>query len=132
MKAYIEQTLKEAKEKGYVKTIFGRKRQVPEIKNPNSVTRMLGERLAVNSPVQGTAADIIKISMINLFDAFKSEGLKTKMILQVHDELVFESPGNEIEKACTIVKEKMEGAADLSVPLRAEIGYGKNWAEAHR
>lgn len=131
VKTYIEETLRAARKRGYVTTIFGRKRPVPEIKSSNSNTRMLGERLAVNSPIQGTAADIIKIAMIDIRKSFLDEGLKAKMILQVHDELVFELPGGELIEVMRIVREKMETAATLSVPLKIEIGHGRNWAEAH-
>jgi DNA polymerase-1 len=131
VKAYIEQTLKEAKEKGYVTTMFGRKRSVPEIQSQNANTRSLGERLAVNSPIQGTAADVIKVAMIQIRDSFRAGGLRSKMILQVHDELVFEVPRNELEEAGRIVKEKMENVVALSVPLRVETGHGGNWAKAH-
>lgn len=131
VKSYIEQTLQDARQKGYVTTMFGRKRPVPEIKSQNTNTRMLGERLSVNSPIQGTAADIIKVAMINIWRSFHTEGLKAKMILQVHDELVFEFPKAELNEVKKIVKDKMEGTVGLSVPLKVEIGYGKNWAEAH-
>lgn len=131
VKAYIEQTLRDAREKGYVMTMFGRKRSVPEIKSQNSNTRALGERLAVNSPIQGTAADIIKIAMIRIGESLRAKGLKAKMILQVHDELVFELPENELDETMNLVKEKMERVVNLPVPLKVEIGHGKNWAEAH-
>jgi DNA polymerase-1 len=131
VKSYIEQAIRDAKGKGYVTTMFGRKRPVPEVKSQNTNTRLLGERLATNSPVQGTAADIIKIAMINIWDKFRAEGFRAKMILQVHDELVFEVPENELHRIKKIVQENMENAASLSVPLNVEIGYGKNWAEAH-
>ena len=131
VKAYIEQTLKEAKDKGHVTTMFHRKRSVPEIRSQNSNTRSLGERLAVNSPIQGTAADVIKIAMIQIRDSFQTRGLRSRMILQVHDELVFELPEDELDEAGRIVKEKMENVVALSVPLKVEIGHGRNWAEAH-
>jgi DNA polymerase-1 len=131
IKSYIEQTLKDTRTLGYVTTMFGRKRSIPEIKSQNANTRSLGERLAINSPIQGTAADIIKIAMITIVREFQSMKLKTKMILQVHDELVFELPGDELDTVKGIVKETMEGAVTLSVPLKVEMGYGKNWAEAH-
>lgn len=131
VKDYIEKTLKEAYEHGYVRTMFGRKRPIPELKSKTSSTRQLGERLAINSPIQGTAADIIKIAMINIWRAIREKGLKTKMILQVHDELVFEVPENEAEEMSKLVKDKMEGVISLSVPLKIEAGIGKNWAEAH-
>jgi DNA polymerase-1 len=131
VKAYIEQTLKDVRERGYVTTMFGRRRSVPEISSRNSNTRALGERLAVNSPIQGTAADIIKIAMIRIGESLRAGGLKAKMVLQVHDELVFELPANELDKTGSLVKEKMERVADLLVPLKVEMGHGKNWAEAH-
>ncbi|HWR57747.1 MAG TPA: DNA polymerase I [Thermodesulfovibrionales bacterium] len=131
VKSYIERTLKDAGGKGYVVTMFGRKRSVPELKSRNATTRSLGERLAINSPIQGTAADIIKIAMINLSKGLKEKELRTRMILQVHDELVFELPGEELDTVMKTVKEMMESAASLSVPLKVEIGYGRNWAEAH-
>jgi DNA polymerase-1 len=131
VKSYIEKCLEEARGKGYVATIFGRRRAVPEIRSKNSNTRQQGERLAINSPIQGTAADIIKIAMINIQKKVIESGLKAKMILQVHDELLFELPTPELEAVKGIVREEMEGVVALSVPLRVGINYGKNWAEAH-
>ena len=131
VKAYIEETLGEAKEKGYVLTMFGRRRKVPEIKSQNAITRAQGERLAINSPIQGTAADAIKIAMIRIRERFRLEKVNAKMILQVHDELVFELPGDELDRTIRIVRETMEGAVSLLVPLKVDIGYGKSWAEAH-
>jgi DNA polymerase-1 len=118
-------------EEGFVTTLFGRKRPIPELRNKNRNTRQLGERLAVNSPIQGAAADIIKIAMIRIRDRFLAESLKAKMILQVHDELLFELPGSELEMVQAVAREEMEGAARLSVPLRVDIGHGRNWADAH-
>jgi len=131
VKAYLEETLRNSREKGFSVTLFGRKRAIPELKSANATTRSLGERLAFNSPIQGTAADIIKIAMIDIWKTLKEEGMKSRMILQVHDELVFETPGDELTMVEGIVREKMEHAANLSVPLKVEIGYGRNWAEAH-
>ncbi len=131
VKDYIERTLKEALEEGHVRTMFGRKRPIPELKSKVSSTRQFGERLAINSPIQGTAADIIKIAMIDIWKTIKEKGLKTRMILQVHDELVFEVPEDEVTDVMTLVKEKMERVLDLSVPLKVETGIGENWAEAH-
>ncbi|MEW6417208.1 MAG: DNA polymerase I [Nitrospirota bacterium] len=131
VKSYIERTVEEARNRGYVSTLFGRRRAIPEIKSKNSNIRQQGERLAINSPIQGTAADIIKIAMINIWKRLKDSGLKTKMILQVHDELLFELPIQEIEIVIDIVKKEMEGAITLSVPLSVDINYGKNWSEAH-
>ena len=131
VKKYIEDTLQSAKGKGYVVTLFGRKRSVPELKTENSTIRQQGERLAINSPIQGTAADIIKIAMIQIEKDFRDRGLKARMILQVHDELLFELPIQEHETVKDIVKEKMEKAVELSVPIKVDIGCGRNWGEAH-
>jgi DNA polymerase-1 len=131
VKSYSEKILAEAKEKGYVTTLFGRKRQIPELKSQNRNTRLQGERLAVNSPIQGTAADIIKIAMLRISERLRRESLKGRMILQVHDELLFELPERELEAMKRAVGEEMEGAGGLSVPLKVEIGYGRNWSEAH-
>ena len=131
VKDYIERLIKEASERGYVSTIFQRKRQIPELKSQNKNTRQFGERLAMNSPVQGSAADIIKLSMINIWRRLRKESLRTKMILQVHDELVFELPEEEKERAQALIREEMERAVQLSVPLKVDIGIGKNWSETH-
>ncbi len=131
VKSYIEKNLDEARNKGYASTLFGRRRAIPEIKSKNSNIRQQGERLAINSPIQGTAADIIKIAMINIWKKIKDGGLKTRMILQVHDELLFELPAQELETVKDIVKKDMEEVTKLQVPLSVDINYGKNWAEAH-
>jgi len=131
VKSYIENLIKEAQEKGHVSTILGRKRQIPELNSPNKNIRQLGERLAINTPLQGSAADIIKLSMINIWKRLKKEALKTRMLLQVHDELLFEAPEGEIEKVKALIKEEMENSIELSVPLKVDIRIGKNWAEAH-
>lgn len=128
---YIDRTLETAKLEGYVTTFFKRRRAVPEIRNKNANIRQQGERFAINSPIQGTAADIIKIAMINIRKRCRAQGLKAKMILQVHDELLFEFPSEELEEIKAVVKEEMEGVIMLSVPLSVEIRHGKNWAEAH-
>ncbi len=131
VKQYIEQLITETTEKGFVTTLFGRKRPVPELKNQNKNIRQLGERLAVNSPIQGTAADIIKLAMISIRERLRAESLQARMILQVHDELLFELPESELQKVEHIVREGMEGVIELSVPLKVDIGHGRNWAEAH-
>lgn len=131
VREYTEKVLAEAAEKGYVETLFGRKRPVPEMRSHNKNTRQLGERLAVNSPIQGTAADIIKLAMLHISARLKKESLEARMILQVHDELLVELPENEIDKVRDMVKEEMEGAVSLAVPVKVEIGCGRNWAEAH-
>lgn len=131
IKRYMEKTISEAKEHGYVATLFGRKRAVPEVKSKNAAVRQQGERLAINSPIQGTAADMIKLAMTHIWSTLNASKLKTKMILQVHDELLFEVPGNELDQTVAIVKKGMEEAVSLSVPVSVGIYYGKNWSEAH-
>ncbi|MEK7697942.1 MAG: DNA polymerase I [Nitrospirota bacterium] len=131
VKNYIDTKINEATETGYVSTIFQRKRAIPELKSTNKNIRQLGERLAMNTPIQGSAADIIKIAMINIHKRLKKEGLKTKMLLQVHDELLLEVPIEEKDKVKILVKEEMEQAVELLVPIKVDIGVGKNWAEAH-
>lgn len=131
VKAYMNRCIEEAKSSGSVTTLFGRHRKLDDINSRNSVVRNVAERNAINAPIQGTAADIIKIAMINIDKALRSNGLKTKMILQVHDELVFDTLRSEADEVKRIVKECMEQACQLSVPLTAEIGEGNNWLEAH-
>ena len=131
MQRYVEENLREAKKNGYVTTLFGRRRAVPELGNRNMMVRQQGERFAINSPIQGTAADIIKIAMITIGKKLGAGGMATKMILQVHDELLFEVPPGELETAREIVRSGMEGVLQFSVPLRVDIHHGKNWAEAH-
>ena len=131
VKAWIDNTLKEAHEKGYVSTILGRRRYFDEINSENVRTREFEERAAINAPVQGSAADMIKVAMINIDKEFNKQGLKTKMIMQVHDELVFEVPEEELDEVKDLVKEKMETAIPLKVPVVVDMGVGKNWYEAH-
>lgn len=131
VKNYMDNAIEMAKDYGYVKTLLGRKRPIPEINNPNTNIRQQAERLAINTPIQGTAADLIKIAMINIWQRLKERNLKTKIILQIHDELLFEAPDNEIDAAEKLIKDEMENALTLSVPLKVDIGIGKNWAEAH-
>ena len=128
---YMEKTIEDAKKDGYVTTMFGRRRNMPELKNNNFNIRSFGERVARNMPVQGSAADIIKIAMIKVRDRFKEDGMKARLVLQVHDELIVECPEDEREKASEILKREMENAASLSVPLLVEVGSGYSWAEAH-
>ena len=129
VKTYIEATLEQAREAGYVETLFKRKRFLPEIKSKNQVMRKAAERIAINTPIQGTAAEIIKIAMIHLWHSLKEEGLKTKMIMQVHDELIFELPSEEKEVLTSLVRDIMEQVVSLKVPLKVKIKLGKNWAE---
>ncbi len=131
VKNYINTKINKAAETGYVSTIFQRKRAIPELKSTNKNIRQLGERLAMNTPIQGSAADIIKIAMINIWRRLKKEGLRTKMLLQVHDELLFEVPIKEKDKVQSLVREEMENAVKLDVPLKVDIGVGRNWSEAH-
>lgn len=131
VRTYMDKCIDDAKTKGAVTTLFGRRRELDDINSKNSVVRGVAERNAINAPIQGTAADIIKIAMINIHKALGERGLKTKMILQVHDELVFDTPKEEIEDVKELVCKEMENACKLSVPLIAEVGIGSNWLEAH-
>ncbi|MEK6691404.1 MAG: DNA polymerase I [Nitrospirota bacterium] len=131
VKDFIERNLKEAEEKGYVKTILCRQRHIPELMSQNSNVRQLGERLAINTPIQGSAADLIKLAMVNISKRFHGMNSNARMILQIHDELVFESPEEEIEQIKKVVKEEMEVVIEFSVPIKVDIGVGKNWSEAH-
>ena len=130
IREYMDRTPEVAREKGYVESLFGRRRYFPSINDRNFSVRSRAEREAINMPIQGTASDIVKIAMLKVDAALKKEGLKTQMIMQIHDELLFESPENEIEKACEIIKREMEAAATLDVPLIAEIGVGDDWMNA--
>lgn len=130
VKCFMNANVEFARQYGYVCTIMGRKRVIPEISSPNFNIRQFGERAAMNMPLQGSSADIIKIAMINVFNALNAEGLKTKMILQVHDELVLEAPENEAERAAAILKREMENAIRLKVPLTVDVHIGRDWYEA--
>ena len=131
LKAYQTQVVETAKEKGYVETVLGRKRWLPDITSANAVVRGFAERNAVNAPIQGSAADIIKVAMVRIHKAIKEEGLSARMILQVHDELVFDVPKSEAEALSELVKNHMEKAVELAVPLEVEIQTGADWLEAH-
>ncbi len=130
VKAYLDQLVADAKENGFVTTLFGRRRPIPELSSSNFMQRSFGERVAMNSPIQGTAADIIKIAMIRVNQRLKEENYKSKLILQVHDELLVETYKDEVEVVSGIIVEEMQGAAELSVVLEAEVKEGKNWFEA--
>jgi DNA polymerase-1 len=119
-----------AREQGYVETLFGRRRYIPELNSKNPNIRGFGERVATNSPIQGTAADLIKLAMINIQAALEERGGTARMILQVHDELLFEVAPPEMDDVKGLVKSKMEGALDLEVPVAVDIGIGTNWYEA--
>lgn len=129
--SFIEDTKASARETGYVETIFGRRRYIPDINSKNGTLRTLAERNAVNAPIQGTSADIIKMAMIEVDKAMAEAGIKSRMVLQIHDELVFDAIPEEIEDLKRIVIDRMENVVKLSVPLTVECNYGKNWLEAH-
>ena len=131
VKAYMDESIKVARDKGYIETIFKRKRYLPDINSRNAVVRGYAERNAINAPIQGSAADIIKVAMARIYKRFMEEGLKSKMILQVHDELNFSVLREEKEKVQQIVISEMEAAYKMKVPLLADCGWGKNWLEAH-
>ncbi len=131
IKEYLDKLISDAKEKGYSETFFGRRRPIPELKSSNFMQRQFGERVAMNAPIQGTAADIMKIAMIEVEKKLSSEGLRSKMILQVHDELVIEAYKDEKDRVCELLTESMKHAADLAVTLEVGLGVGENWLEAH-
>ena len=128
---YMKRVVERAKEDGYVATLFGRRRALPELKSSNFNMRAFGERVALNMPIQGTAADVIKMAMVNVARRLRAEGLKARLILQVHDELIAECPEEECERVKSILREEMEGAVHFSVPLTCEAKAARSWAEAH-
>lgn len=128
---YLDGVIEQARKDGYVSTLLNRRRYLPEITSTNGGVRKFAERTAINAPVQGTAADLIKIAMLRIGPALAKAGLKSRMIMQVHDELVFEGPEEEMEKLAALVREIMEGVVQLSVPLKVDAGWGDNWREAH-
>jgi DNA polymerase I len=128
---YMNRTRVEAKQRGYVETVFGRRLWLPEINSPNGPRRQGAERAAINAPMQGTAADLIKMAMVDINAWFHKEKLGTRMVMQVHDELVIEAPKDEVALMKTEIPARMAGVAQLDVPLLAEIGEGANWEEAH-
>ncbi|MDR3272420.1 MAG: DNA polymerase I [Flavobacteriaceae bacterium] len=131
LKQYIAEQVQVARKNGYVETLLGRRRYLPDIHSNNAVVRSHAERNAVNAPIQGTAADIIKIAMIHIFNQLKNGGLQTKLLLQVHDELVFDTPDEEIQEVSVLIKNIMENAVKIHVPLVVDIGVGQDWLEAH-
>jgi DNA polymerase-1 len=128
---YIDKSLELARERGYVTTLMNRRRYLPDIGSSNRSVRQFAERIAINAPIQGSAADLIKVAMINIHRRLLKEKRKTKLILQIHDELVFEVPEKELDPVEALVKKEMEGVMELHIPLKVDIGEGKNWAEAH-
>ncbi|MBP3540069.1 MAG: DNA polymerase I, partial [Oscillospiraceae bacterium] len=131
VREYMSAIVDKAKADGYVATMYGRRRYLPELKSSNFNTRSFGERVALNMPIQGAAADIIKLAMVAVFRRLKAEGLKARLILQVHDELIVECPAEEGERVKAILSEEMEHAAALTVPLTVDAHIGHSWAEAH-
>ena len=127
---YIDETVARATDDGYVTTLLGRKRRIPELRARKWQTRSLGERLAVNTPIQGTAADIIKVAMVRAEQALRDAGLQTQLVLQIHDELLFEAPADEAAAAAEIVVREMAGAYVLDPPLAVDVGIGDNWLAA--
>lgn len=132
VKSYMDKIRQQAKDDGYVTTLFGRRRYLPEIRSSNFNIRSFGERVALNTPIQGTAADIIKIAMVNVTDRLEKEKMSTRLILQIHDELILEAPEAELATAAALLQEEMENAAQLNVRLAADVSWGKNWYEAKK
>jgi DNA polymerase-1 len=130
VKMYMDEIKQKAKSDGYVTTLLGRRRYLPELKSSNYNIRSFGERAALNTPIQGTAADIIKLAMIDVYNKLSEGGYKSKLILQVHDELIVDTAGDELEAVKLLLKECMENAYELDVPLLCDIGCGDNWLEA--
>ena len=131
VKEYINRMIEHARQKGYVETIFGRRRFLPDINSRNSTVRGFNERNAINAPLQGSAADIIKLAMINVYKRLRNEGFRSRMVLQVHDELVLDAVEEETESVKKLLKEEMESIVKLRVPLIAECNAGANWLQAH-
>ena len=127
---YMKKIIAKTRELGYVRTLFNRKREIEEIKNTNYLIRSMGDRMALNTPIQGTSADILKLAMIKIYNELKNRNYKTKMLIQVHDELIFDIPEDELDEVKVLVKETMENIYKLKVPLKVTIEYGKNWYDA--
>jgi DNA polymerase I len=132
VRAFLDRQVELARQQGYVETIFKRRRYIPEIKERNFSLRAYGERNAQNSPLQGSAADLIKLAMVRIHQALRDQGLSGRMLLQVHDELIFEAPPAEVEAITDLVRSHMENVVELRVPLVVDIGVGPNWLEAKR
>ncbi|MDL2219769.1 DNA polymerase I [Ruminococcaceae bacterium OttesenSCG-928-O06] len=130
VKAYMDKTVEDGKEHGYVQTLYGRRRPLPELASSNRNIQAVGRRMAMNTPIQGTAADIIKLAMIRVWRRLRAEGLSAMLVLQVHDELIVQAPKAEVPRVAAILKEEMEGAATLAVPLQADVHTGQNWLDA--
>lgn len=130
VKAFMEDSVEFAREHGFAKTLYNRRRPLPEIASSNHNLKAFGERVAMNAPIQGTAADIIKIAMVKVYNRLEAEGMKSRLILQIHDEIIVEAPENEVQKAQAILREEMENAASLKVPLTADAASGADWYTA--
>ena len=128
---YIDDTVAKAKKSGFVESLFGRRRYMPDISSRNRSIAMAAERAAINMPIQATAADLVKRAMLEADRVLTAKGLKTRMLLQVHDELLFEVPEAELDEVTTLVREVMASAASLAVPLLVDVGHGHSWADAH-
>ena len=131
IKEYMDKSIATAREKGYATTILGRRRTLRDINSRNATARQTAERDAINTPIQGSAADLIKVAMVNVERAISAAGLRSKMVLQIHDELVFDAPIEEVDELKAIIKREMTSAIDFGVPLDVDIGVGRNWLEAH-
>jgi DNA polymerase-1 len=131
VRTWLDETVAAAHQCGYVSTILGRKRYIPELSSNNFSDRAYGERIAANTPIQGSAADICKLAMLEIDRQFKAAGLEAKMVLQIHDELLFEAPASEVDQVLDVVRQAMERPCELDVPLKVDIGTGASWAEAH-
>jgi len=131
VRRWLDDTIARAHDDGFVETLLGRKRFIPELSSNAFMDRAAGERIAANTPIQGTGADICKLAMLNLFEAFVEKGLQARMLLQIHDELLFEVPDDEVDEVCALAKHEMEHVVELKVPLVADVGVGVSWAEAH-
>ena len=123
----MKEVVEKAKKDGYVSTLMGRRRDVPELKSSNFNTRSFGERVAMNAPIQGTAADIIKLAMVRMVEALRENGLKARLILQVHDELIVDTPEDEVETVRKLLKQSMESVIELKAPLVADVRCGRSW-----
>ena len=130
VRQYMKDVVERAKENGYVETVFARRRYLPELSSSNGMMRAFGERVALNMPIQGTAADIIKIAMIRVWTCLKEQCLRAKLIMQVHDELIVEAPEEEVKIVAGIVKREMENAVKMRVNMQADVGIGKTWYES--
>jgi DNA polymerase-1 len=131
VRGYMDEQVEFARQHGYVKTLLGRRRYLPDITSANQTVRAAAERVAINAPMQGTAADIIKLAMVRIHDRIRQEALRSRLLLQVHDELVFDVQLQEVDTVQRLVRELMEGALELDVPLVVDMNVGKNWLEAH-